>query len=235
MYYHFKRCHAIFPALTLLVLALSIVVGTIWEESYAVVGLTAAATFIKGWSEFKKYSVKTDMCRFAYTTYEKTLIELKNFARGGLEDMTHLLVKMQTLDEIVRDFSPPTYDTSRSCLTIKDVVILRIVSYDIMGLFERNQTFLKSLLREANAKRRNVMLDLANKDQINAISEMVLNLIKRKIPIRSGTYHKLKRYKNVLRALGKRRNSLKRRREQLRSQTGSGLWQGLYECYKCVR
>ena len=69
-----------------------------------------------------------------------------------------------------------------------------------MGLFERNQTFnffLKSLLREANAKRRNVMLDLANKDQINAISEMVLNLIKRKIRIRSGTYHKLKRYKRM--------------------------------------
>ena len=82
-----------------------------------------------------------------------------------------------------------------------------------MGLFERNQAFLQSLLREANAKRRNVMLDLANKDQINSISEMVLNLIKRKIPIRSGTHHKLKRYKNVLRALSKRRNSLKRPRE----------------------
>ena len=78
---------------------------------------------------------------------------------------------------------------------------MSIVSYDIMGLFERNQTFLQSLLREANAKRRNVMLDLANKDQINAISEMVLNLMKRKIPIRPGTYHKLKRYKKVLREL----------------------------------
>ena len=111
MYYHFKRCHAIFTALTLLALALGIVVGTMWEESYAVVGLTATATFIKGWSEFKKYSVKMDMSRFAYTTYEKTLKELKNFARGGLEDMTHFLVKMQTLDEILTDFSPPTYHT----------------------------------------------------------------------------------------------------------------------------
>lgn len=111
---------------------------------------------------------------------------------------------------------------------------MSIVSYDIMGLFERNQTFLQSLLREANAKRRNVMLDLANKYQINAISEMVLNLMKRKIPIRPGTYHKLKRYKKVLRELSKRRNSLKRRREHLKSQTGSGFWQGLNECYKCV-
>ena len=111
MYYHFKRCHAIFSALTLLVLALSIVVVTVWEESYVVVGLTAVATFIIGWKEFKKYSVKMNMCHFAYTTYEKTLIELKNFARRGLEDMSHFLVKIQTLDGIVTDFTPPTCDT----------------------------------------------------------------------------------------------------------------------------
>ena len=73
-----------FNALALLVMAASMVVGTVWEESYVVVGLTAVATFIKGWSDFKKYSLKMDMCRFAYTTYEKTLIELKNFARGGV-------------------------------------------------------------------------------------------------------------------------------------------------------
>ena len=80
-------------------------------ESYAVVGLTATATFIKGWSEFKKYSVKMEMSRFAYTTYEKTLIEQNNFARGGLEDMSHFLVKMQTLDEVVTDFTPSIYDS----------------------------------------------------------------------------------------------------------------------------
>ena len=111
MYYHFKRYHTIFSAITLMIVALSIVVGSIWKESYAVVGLTAVATFIKGWSEFKKYSVKMDMCRFAYTTYEKTLIELKNFARGGLEDTSDFLVKMQALDEVNTDFTPPMYDT----------------------------------------------------------------------------------------------------------------------------
>ena len=121
MYYHFKRSLAIFTALTLLVLALSIVAGTIWAESYTVVGLTATATFIKGWSEFKKYSVKMDMSRFAYTTCENTLIELKNFARGGLEDMSHFLVKMQTLDEVVTDFTPPIYDSFIALYSTKSV------------------------------------------------------------------------------------------------------------------
>ena len=106
-----------------------------------------------------------------------------------------------------------------------------------MSLFVRQQPFLQSLLREANAKRRNVVLDLANKDQINAVSEMVLNLLKRNIPTGSGTYRKLNRYKNVLRDLRVRHKSVKRRREQLKSQTGRGFWQGLNECYKtcCVR
>ena len=46
---------------------------------------------------------------------KKTLIELNNFARGELEDISHFLVKMQTLDGIVTDFTPPTYD---ACITL---------------------------------------------------------------------------------------------------------------------
>ena len=46
----------------------------------------------------------------------------------------------------------------------------------IMSLFQRHRGFLQSLLREANAKRRNVMLDLANKNQLNALGEMVFNV-----------------------------------------------------------
>ena len=48
----------------------------------------------------------------------------------------------------------------------------------IMSLLRKNRKFLQSLLRKANAKRREVMLDRANKSQINAISEMVLNVLK---------------------------------------------------------
>ena len=101
-----------------------------------------------------------------------------------------------------------------------------------MSLFHTHWGFLQSLIREANAKRRNVMLDLANKNQLNALSEMVLNVVKQNVPIQPKTIHKLKRYKNVLRALRLRQTSLKRKREQLKKQTGRGFWQGLNECNK---
>ena len=90
----------------------------------------------------------------------------------------------------------------------------------IMSLFQRHRGFLQSLLREANAKRRNVMLDLANKNQLNALSEMVLNVMKQNVPIQPKTIEKLKRYKNVLQELRLRQTSLKRRRQQLKKQTG---------------
>ena len=81
------------------------------------------------------------------------------------------------------------------------------------------------------------MLTHANADQINAVSEMVLNLLKKRIPIKAKTYDKLKRHTKVLRELGRRKNSLKRRREHLLKQTRNGFWSGLHDCYKacCVR
>jgi len=36
---------------------------------------------------------------------------MKNFAGCGLEDMSHFLVQMQTLNQIVMDFTPPINDT----------------------------------------------------------------------------------------------------------------------------
>ena len=56
------------------------------------------------------------------------------------------------------------------------------------------------------------MLEHANADQINAVSEMVLNLLRNRIPVHPITMAKLHRFKTTLREVGKRRNSLKTRR-----------------------
>ena len=111
MFYHFKRCHGFLNGLALLVMAAGIVVGAVWENSFAVVALTAFGTVVKGWNDFKKFSFKVDMSRFAYTTYEKTLIELRTYVQGlPLEGFDGFLIKMQTLDDTITDFTPPVSD-----------------------------------------------------------------------------------------------------------------------------
>ena len=107
MFYRFKWCHGCLNALALIIVAAGIVVGSVLENSLLIACLTAAGTVIKGWNDFKKLSFKIDMCRFAHTTYDKTLIELRTYVWGlPMEEFEGFLIKMQTLDDTI-DFTPP--------------------------------------------------------------------------------------------------------------------------------
>ena len=100
-----------------------------------------------------------------------------------------------------------------------------------MRRFDRQQPFLKSLLQEADHQERKEKLLHANKDQINAVSELVLNVLKRNVPTTSHVVRQLSPYKTALRALTKRRHSVKQRRNILQAQTGGGFWKGLNQCF----
>jgi len=93
--------------------------------------------------------------------------------------------------------------------------------------FKRQQPFLQSVLKEANRKKRRELLHHANSDQINSISEVALNLLKNRIPLTPQIMAKLRPHKKALRTLAQRRQSLKKRRELLMQQRGSGLFKGL--------
>ena len=111
MYFHFRRCHGLLNGASLLIMAIGMIVGSVFEKSLIVTALSALGTVIKGWNDFKKYALKVDMSQFAFTTYEKAMIELRSYARGlPLEDLDGFLVKMQTLDETVSDFASPVTD-----------------------------------------------------------------------------------------------------------------------------
>ena len=104
-----------------------------------------------------------------------------------------------------------------------------------MKRLQRQWPFLKSVLKEANRQKRQELLQHANADQINAVSELVLNLLKNDIPITPSVMQQLRPYKQVLRQLGARRQSVKKRRGSLMSQKGRGLWQGLHQALcQCV-
>ena len=105
---NYKFYNALFNGLALLLMATGMIVGPIWNNHTLVACLTAVDTVVKGWSEFKKFSVKVGMCQFAYTTYAKALIELRTYARGvPFEGLEGFLIKMQTLDDKIVDFTPP--------------------------------------------------------------------------------------------------------------------------------
>ena len=108
MFLRFKRLNAAFNALALLCIAAGIVVSSVNQESFIMVALTSLSTLIKGWMDFKKLPVKMDACRFAYTTYQKLLIEIQNYTRGvSLDDVENFLTKCQANEETISDLAPP--------------------------------------------------------------------------------------------------------------------------------
>ena len=105
-----------------------------------------------------------------------------------------------------------------------------------MQRLRRQLPFLRSMLQEANGSKRQELLQHANADQINAVSELVLNFLKNKIPVTPPILAKLQPYKKVLRDLGRRQHSVKKRRQWLVQQKGRGLFQGLHHVLcQCAR
>ena len=96
---------------------------------------------------------------------------------------------------------------------------------------ERQAPFLKSVLQEANQHKRQELL-MVNADQINAISELVMNTLRGSVPRSRHTITLLKPHAQSLRAMAKPAHSVKRRRAIMMAQKGGALWPELYRCYK---
>ena len=108
----FKQAHLWWNGLALLLMASGLIVGPVLKNSWVVAGLAAVSTLVKGWIDFRNWGTLVQLSQFAYTTYAKTLIELRTWVRSGDDgDPAAFLVKMQTLDDMVTDFVPPLTDT----------------------------------------------------------------------------------------------------------------------------
>lgn len=104
-----------------------------------------------------------------------------------------------------------------------------------MKRIRRRRLFLENVTREANRYRREALLQHAKADEVNALSELSLNLLKNRLPVTPETLGRLTKHKTALRQVGNRRLSLKARRQALLKQKGGAFWRGmndiLQSCY----
>ena len=100
---------------------------------------------------------------------------------------------------------------------------------------QRQLPFLRSVLREADQRVRRERLQHANADQVNAISELVMNTLKGNVPVPPRLLDQLRPHKQALRDMARRKHSIKRRRQVMMSQTGAGMWHALDRvCRHCL-
>ena len=86
----------------------------------------------------------------------------------------------------------------------------------------RNTHFLR-LLASSKPGVKKKLVEHATKDKMDTLSELALNLLSDVIPLEANHYNKLKRHAKKLRALAKRKDSVKRRKQLLVWQQHGGF------------
>ena len=71
------------------------------------VGIGACGIVLAVIVKKKNYPRKIEMCRYAYTSYQKVLNQLKSYLRGDLYDKNQLIHELNILDDNVVDLCPP--------------------------------------------------------------------------------------------------------------------------------
>lgn len=86
-----------------------------------------------------------------------------------------------------------------------------------------NADFLSLLMRTKNKKIRNKIFDIANRSQLDSISEIIINVLRGTLILSSVQQERLRRYKNCLRLLATKSTPLYVKRKQLRTYSGGFL------------
>ena len=84
------------------------VVGGVTLNPIVLGTVSGAGRLLKTYSEAKNYKRKIEMCKFAYTTYEKILTHLRCFMRGLEYNDKEFIDYVKVLDEIIIDMCPLT-------------------------------------------------------------------------------------------------------------------------------
>ena len=98
-----------------------------------------------------------------------------------------------------------------------------------MTRLEQHKPFFKALAEQPGQITRRKLLGQATKDQINMLSEVILNLLKRNVPVDPSLMARLRKHKNILRELRLRQHSIKKRRHMLMEAKGNQLFRDLYD------
>ena len=75
-----------------------------WEYSECIGTVTGAGVLLKKFCETKNYKRKIEMSRYAYTTDQKILADLKTSLRSGPFNKQDFLKEVNILDDTIIDF-----------------------------------------------------------------------------------------------------------------------------------
>ena len=87
-------------------IAIGAIAGGLTLQPAILGSISGAGLTLKTFSETEDYKRKIETSKFAYTTYQKVLLDLRTALRGGSFDKNDFLKELNILDDTVIDFFP---------------------------------------------------------------------------------------------------------------------------------
>ena len=114
-YRHFKKIDIGLHLLSLSLMGGGVVSGFITMIPFLSI-ISGCGILLEGFLKKKNYTRKIEMCKFAYTSYQKVLNEIRSYLRGEKYDIEKLTLELNWLDDQITDLCPivdkfkPKYD-----------------------------------------------------------------------------------------------------------------------------
>ena len=107
-YKYFKKVDLACNIGSVLLVVTGAVVGGVTLNPIPLGTISGSGLLLKTYSEAKNYKRKIEMSKFAYTSYEKVLTDLRSFMRGLEYNDKEFIDYVKFLDEIIIDMCPLT-------------------------------------------------------------------------------------------------------------------------------
>ena len=82
------------------------IIGGVTLNPIILGSLTGSGIMIQAYLTKSDLNNRVDRCKFAFTSYEKVLVQLKSFLRGLLYDESNFLSDLKVIDDIIIDQCP---------------------------------------------------------------------------------------------------------------------------------
>nr|DAC81278.1 TPA_asm: hypothetical protein [Corynactis coral adintovirus] len=103
---HFKAADMACMIGSSLLIVAGTITGAVTLNPIVLGSITGAGMVLQTYSQAKGYKRKAELCRFAYTTYQGVLVELRSHIRGVPYDQKDMLCELRTLDKTIIDTCP---------------------------------------------------------------------------------------------------------------------------------
>ena len=104
-YKYFKKLNLAINMSSTGLIAIGAIAGGLTLQPAILGSISGAGLALKNYSETKDYKRKIETSTFAYTTYQKILLDLRTTLRGGPFNKDDFLKELNILDATIVDFS----------------------------------------------------------------------------------------------------------------------------------